>query len=88
MNDLVGRVVTALSGHDKGRRYLVIDEESKAVLLADGKHWRLNKPKRKNKKHIRPMREDFLTDPEAMTDGRLRRWLNAIPDSADNETVS
>ena len=88
MNELVGRVVTALSGHDKGRRYLVIAEESKAVLLADGKHRRLNKPKHKNKKHVRPMREDYRTDPEAMTDGRLRRWLNAIPASADHETVS
>ena len=40
------------SGHDKDNIYVIIKEEADMYYLADGKHKLLEKPKKKNKKHI------------------------------------
>ena len=37
MSPYVGRIVTALCGHDKDRLYLVVGEENGYLFLADGK---------------------------------------------------
>ena len=84
----VGRVAVSLAGHDAGRRYLAVGEENGFVLLANGKQRRLSNPKRKKKKHIRWLSENIRTDPDGMTDRRLRRWLNALSEAADPQTVS
>lgn len=78
MREFVGRIVISLSGHDKGRLYLVTAEEERCVLLADGKHRRLLKPKRKNKKHIRRVLQEPLPELAGMTDGALRRYLRGL----------
>lgn len=40
------------SGHDKGSIYVIIKEEADMYYLVDGKLKTLEKPKKKNKKHI------------------------------------
>lgn len=40
------------AGHDKGSIYVIIKEEAEMYYLADGKLKTLEKPKKKNKKHI------------------------------------
>lgn len=40
------------SGHDKGSIYVIVKEEADMYYLADGKYKTLEKPKKKNKKHI------------------------------------
>lgn len=40
------------SGHDKDKLYVIIKEEANLVYLADGKQKPVEKPKRKNRKHI------------------------------------
>ena len=40
------------AGHDKDSIYVIIKEEADMVYLADGKLKPLEKPKKKNKKHI------------------------------------
>lgn len=40
------------AGHDKDSIYVIIKEEADMVYLADGRHKPLEKPKKKNKKHI------------------------------------
>lgn len=40
------------SGHDKDSIYVIVKEEAGMVYLADGKLKPVEKPKRKNKKHI------------------------------------
>ena len=40
------------SGHDKDNIYVIIKEEADMYYLADGKYKLLEKPKKKNKKHI------------------------------------
>ncbi len=80
MSPYVGRIVTALCGHDKDRLYLVVREENGYLFLADGKRRRLEKPKRKKIKHIRSILPERRCDPAVMTDGRLRRWLTESAD--------
>lgn len=40
------------AGHDKGQVYLVVSETGDFVYLADGKQRPVEKPKKKNRKHI------------------------------------
>lgn len=46
-------VVLSTAGHDKGQLFLVVGEEDHFFLLADGKTRKLEKPKRKNRRHVR-----------------------------------
>ena len=79
----VGRDAVSLSGHDAGRRYLVVGMENDLLLLANGKQRRLANPKRKNRKHIRWLSAEERTDPGQMTDKRLRKRLNAVSEASD-----
>ena len=47
-----GHIVRALAGHDSGNLYCVIATEGDFLLLADGKHRRVEVPKRKRAKHV------------------------------------
>ena len=50
----VGRVVLSKQGHDKGRWLVVVGIlDEKHVLIADGQTRRLEKPKKKQWKHLR-----------------------------------
>ena len=47
-----GKLAQSKSGHDKGSYYVIIKEEEADLYLADGRLKTVEKPKRKNKKHI------------------------------------
>lgn len=47
-----GSVVRAIAGRDKNKFFCVVEKTQDSVYLADGKTRRLEKPKRKNVKHI------------------------------------
>ena len=50
----VGRVVLSKQGHDKGRWFAVVGAlDEKHVLIADGRTRLLEKPKKKQTKHLR-----------------------------------
>ena len=49
---MIGFLAYSLAGHDKGEIYLIIEETKDYVYVADGKVRTLDKPKKKNKKHI------------------------------------
>ena len=53
-----GQLVVSTAGRDRGRFYLVLEEtlENK-VYVVDGEIRKVAKPKRKNKKHLRPYPE-------------------------------
>lgn len=52
----------SLAGHDKGRYFIILEEDGEYVALADGKHRTVSKPKRKKKKHIQLGTEPLLTE--------------------------
>lgn len=45
-------IVKAATGRDKGKLFFVLDVDGDFLLLADGKTRRLERPKRKKRKHV------------------------------------
>lgn len=63
-----GDFVTAASGRDKGKIYIIINVSEEYVYLVDGFYRTLRKPKRKNRKHVVDL---------SFTDKNLiRKWEN------------
>ena len=78
----IGRVVRCTAGKEQDGFYIVTGLENGFVLLADGKHRPLGKPKRKNVKHIRLT--DTVWEVEGLTDRALRKRLCAYADKGGN----
>lgn len=47
-----GMFATSKAGHDKGKLYIIIEEDAEYVYLADGRLRPVDMPKKKKKKHI------------------------------------
>ncbi len=58
----VGDIVKSLSGRDENGYFLVINADDGYAVIADGKTRRLNKPKRKNLKHVETVMENALPE--------------------------
>ena len=59
-NEPVGSLVLSISGKDKGRVLMVVAhcaEDERFVFVSDGRKRRIEKPKRKNRKHLRLLSE-------------------------------
>ena len=68
---MVGMLATSRAGHDKDTTYVIIREEKEYVYLADGHLKTVDRPKRKNKRHIQIIKKvqlqkkgDAWSDPE------------------------
>ena len=77
-----GRVVESIQGRDKGIFFLVLEAAGDIVTVADGRHRRLENPKKKKTKHLRA--KPVLLDLKALRpeggklqDSDLRRALEA-----------
>ena len=71
----VGQVVISTAGHDKGDLLVIAGFENEKVLVCDGKHRKLDKPKCKNVKHLEGTEKFFEPDSMA-TNKMLRKSLN------------
>lgn len=49
---MIGFLAYSLAGHDKGEIYLIIEETKDYVYVVDGAVRTLDRPKKKNKRHI------------------------------------
>lgn len=54
--NMIGMFAISLAGHDKGQMYVIIDEDKESFYLADGDLKSVTKPKKKNKKHVQPIK--------------------------------
>ena len=68
-----GTVVVSKAGRDKGYVMVVLDETEGYVIVADGKERPLDRPKRKNPKHLQKTGRKLGL--EQMTDKKLRTAL-------------
>lgn len=59
---MTGLLATSKAGHDKDSVYVIIKEEGEYVCLADGEGRTVEKPKRKNKKHIQLIKKKRLPE--------------------------
>lgn len=85
-------IVRASAGRDKGRLFFVLETEGEYLLLVDGKTRRLEKPKRKKRRHVAFFRSgsgcrvcEKIKNRERLSNSELRRTLaefggNANPD--------
>ncbi len=78
----------SIKGHDKGLVYAILREENEYVFLADGRHRKIESPKKKKKKHIICLCEnklsEYISEETPITDGRLRRAIQSFKRDNDN----
>lgn len=74
----IGDMVVSLSGHDKGKYFVVVAEVSADfVLIADGKSRTAENPKLKRKKHLRVVEENAETCPtNAALVKRIKKFIS------------
>ncbi|NLC11532.1 MAG: hypothetical protein GX767_04690 [Firmicutes bacterium] len=84
MNCSLGQLVRSLAGRDKGKHYLVIGLTEERVLVADGRHRLVKKPKLKNRRHLQCYKriskiiEQQLKQGQKLTDTVLRQELQYL----------
>ena len=61
-----GQMALSDAGHDRGKLYVILEVQGESVLVADGLNKTVEKPKKKNIRHVRRMN---YIDPEI--DARL-----------------
>ncbi len=79
---MVGRIVCSKSGRDKGYFLVVVKAENGFLYVCDGKERPLERPKRKNPKHV-ALTGTVLDENSYSTNKSLRRVLAVYRDSAE-----
>lgn len=89
---MIGMFVFSKAGHDKNQVYVVVKEEQEYVYLVDGRLKLLNKPKKKNKKHIQLISrrvnqklQDNLNDSNPVYDEELKRAIKLLKEEISNK---
>lgn len=57
---LTGLFAISKAGHDKNEIYVIVREEEEYVYVADGRLKTIEKPKKKNKKHIQIIKKEAI----------------------------
>lgn len=79
-----GQIVFSKSGRDKGRPFIIYDFDDEFIYLVDGDLRKLEKPKKKKKKHIQIVNEiDYdikkkLEDNLYLLDADIRKALKSF----------
>ncbi len=76
----IGMPVISLAGHDAGNIYLIVRSHENYVELVDGKIRTLDHPKKKKKKHVQIIKEQY--DIAAADDVAIKRILKVRTKSA------
>lgn len=72
-----GSVVRSDAGHDSGSFYAVLETDGAFAWIADGRVRKLQKPKKKNLKHLKPT-GTVLDEQALQTNNRLKKALSAF----------
>lgn len=80
----IGRVVISAAGRDKGYFLAITDITLEGVFVCDGKERPLERPKRKNPRHLRATHYK-LSEAETATNRSLKRALREISDPGKRE---
>ena len=84
MNIAESNIVKATAGRDAGKFFFVRAVQGDFLLLADGKHRRVENPKRKRQKHVALVGESHslvaekIRSGEKITNSELRKAIAAI----------
>ena len=78
---MIGRIVCSKAGRDKGYFMVDVKIEGDFLLVADGKERPLERPKRKNAKHL-TFTNTVLKNDSFKTNKQLKKALAVYRDSA------
>lgn len=56
---MIGMLAYSKAGHDRQTLYMIVDEDPEYVYLSDGRLKPIEHPKKKNKKHIQPVKKGY-----------------------------
>ena len=76
---MIGQIVCSKAGRDKGYFMVVVEEKEGFVFVCDGKERPLERPKRKNIKHI-AFTNTVLEEESSITNKQLRKALAIFRD--------
>ena len=75
-----GQIVCSKAGRDKGY-FMVVVSQNDEILVCDGKERPLERPKRKNAKHL-SFTGTYLSDMDLTSNKKLRKALAVYKDKA------
>lgn len=76
----VGAVVLSLAGRDSGKLLATVGSENGFILVCDGKERPVERPKRKNSRHLRCL-NITLSEDDLRTNRALRKALARVRES-------
>lgn len=82
---MVGRVVFSNAGRDKTKAMVIVEETENYLLVCDGKERPVERPKRKNPKHLR-FTDTYLEAHQLETNRALRKALKVFCNANEEET--
>lgn len=77
----LGQVVRSAAGRDKGRIFLIVERADEFVKICDGERRKIEKSKRKKKKHLKKTNhvvyelKEKLEKGQRISDAEIRRYL-------------
>lgn len=78
---MIGRIVCSKAGRDKGYFMVVVKSEGDYLFVCDGKERPLERPKRKNAKHLK-LTNTVLENDSFKTNKHLKKALAVYRDTA------
>ncbi|MCI8969633.1 MAG: RNA-binding protein [Lachnospiraceae bacterium] len=73
---MIGFLACSLAGHDKGEIYLIVEETQDSVYVADGAVRTLDRPKKKNKRHVQIIKkENQRIDISSVTNEEIKHFI-------------
>lgn len=87
---MTGKLAVSKSGHDKGQLFVVIGEDDRYLFLADGNLKSLEKPKKKNRKHVQVIKnvpkavDDILSQSVPVKNLEIKRAIKLYLKQEEN----
>lgn len=73
---MTGFLAYSLAGHDKGELYFIIEDTGDFVYVADGTVRTLDRPKKKNKRHIQIVKNGIQRiDISSVTNEEIKHFI-------------
>ena len=86
MEIVKGSLVRACAGRDKDSLFVAVGISGGFVYICDGKSRPLERPKRKNPKHISPLHVTVETD--GLTNKQLRKLINQFMTRTEDQQTA
>ncbi len=83
-HDMTGMLAISKAGHDRTEIYVIVREEDEYVYLADGRNRTVDRPKKKNKKHVQVIKKARLEETAyGFEDLEIKRTIKMYQEEAN-----